>query len=76
VEVTAFDAEALASPTITLQLAANEFVQLSSILKQLGFDRTYNGRISVSVVSGTGSVAAYVSSVDNRTEDPTYMPAQ
>ncbi|HSP15125.1 MAG TPA: hypothetical protein VLV78_10260 [Thermoanaerobaculia bacterium] len=76
VEVTGYDAEALASPTITVQLAGNEFVQLSSILKQLGFERTYNGRVAVSVVGGTGAVAAYVSSVDNRTDDPTLVPAQ
>ena len=76
VEITGYAADTLASPVITLSLGSNEFVQMSRILTQLGFGRTYNGRISVSVVDGAGAVAAYISSVDNQTDDPTYIPAQ
>ena len=37
---------------------------------------TYNARITVEVISGTGRVTAYGSVVDNDTQDPTYVPAQ
>ena len=36
----------------------------------------YNARISVEVTGGTGRVAAYGSVIDNKSLDPTYVPAQ
>jgi hypothetical protein len=32
--------------------------------------------VSVKVIGGTGRIAAYGSVVDNKTVDPTYVPAQ
>jgi hypothetical protein len=58
-------------------LTGNEFRQIGLIFQQLGFTgASYTGRISVKVIGGNGRVAAYGSVVDNRTIDPTYVPAQ
>jgi hypothetical protein len=58
-------------------LSGNEFRQIGLIFQQLGFQgASYTGRISVKVISGNGRVAAYGSVVDNKTVDPTYVPAQ
>jgi hypothetical protein len=58
-------------------LTGNEFRQIGLIFQQLGFSgASYTGRISVKVIGGSGRVAAYGSVVDNRTIDPTYVPAQ
>ncbi|HYC60124.1 MAG TPA: hypothetical protein VEK79_11225 [Thermoanaerobaculia bacterium] len=60
-----------------LGLSGNEFRQLGLIFRQLGFtDAAYTGRVSVKVLSGNGRIAAYGSVVDNKTIDPTYVPAQ
>ena len=50
--------------------------QLGSLLKSVGLDETYNARVTVRAVSGTGKVAAYASVIDLVTNDPTYVPAQ
>jgi len=60
----------------TETLAANEFKQLTQILKSVGLGTTYNARIAVKVTSGSGKVTAYGSVIDNRTQDPTYVPSQ
>ena len=58
-------------------LNPNEFRQIGLIFQQLGFTgASYQGRVSVRVIGGNGRVAAYGSVVDNRTIDPTYVPAQ
>jgi hypothetical protein len=58
-------------------LSGNEFRQLGRVFEQMGFGTAvYTGRISVRVIEGTGRVCAYGSVVDNRTVDPTYVPAQ
>lgn len=58
-------------------LSPNEFRQIGLIFQQLGFTgSSYTGRVSVKVIGGTGRVAAYGSVVDNKTIDPTYVPAQ
>jgi hypothetical protein len=60
-----------------VQLAGNEFRQVGRVFEQLGFtDAAYTGRVSVKVLSGSGKIAAYGSVVDNKTVDPTYVPAQ
>ena len=77
IEVTAFEADTKTSRTTTINLKANEYVQYARILSQyFGLGTVYNGRISVKVIGGEGRVYAYGSTVDNRTEDPTYVPAQ
>lgn len=76
VEVTAHPADGKVSPVTTVNLAANGFMQMNRILTSMGLPEGYNGRVSVRVVGGTGRVSAYGSVVDNRTQDPTYVPAQ
>ncbi|HJT18661.1 MAG TPA: hypothetical protein VJ853_14795 [Thermoanaerobaculia bacterium] len=59
---------------VDIPLAAYEFKQFS--LDSFGAGTVYNGRVSVSVTSGTGRVTAYGSVIDQTTQDPTYVPAQ
>jgi hypothetical protein len=65
------------TPSIDVPLDANQFVQLNGIVGSLQPGaQTYNARITVEVISGTGRVSAYGSVIDNRSADPTYVPAQ
>ncbi|MFN2443917.1 MAG: hypothetical protein ABR517_14680 [Thermoanaerobaculia bacterium] len=57
-------------------LAGNEVQQLNQFLRDLNVGQVYNGRISVEVIGGSGRIATYGSVVDNRTNDPTYVPGQ
>ena len=59
-----------------IELQGGEFVQLPQVFRFFGFNNVYNGRVSMRVVEGLGRVAGYGSIVDNRTEDPTYVPSQ
>jgi uncharacterized repeat protein (TIGR01451 family) len=63
------------TPTVTIPLAANEFRQFA-VIKELGLGAVYNGRISIRVIEGQGRVTAYGSVIDEKTQDPTYVPAQ
>jgi hypothetical protein len=76
IEVTAFEPDAKISVTTQIPLKANEYTQYARMLSSMGLGTVYNGRVSVKVVAGEGRVYAYGSTVDNRTEDPTYVPAQ
>ncbi|MCU1349972.1 MAG: hypothetical protein JWO56_3002, partial [Acidobacteria bacterium] len=76
VELTAFVPDTKTYPIIQVPLRANEFVQLNSLMTSLGYPIAYNARIQLRVIDGTGRVTAYASVVDNRTADPTYVPAQ
>ena len=57
-----------------IPLAANEFKQIS--LAGFGAGTVYNGRVTISVISGSGRVTAYGSVIDQSTQDPTYVPAE
>jgi hypothetical protein len=62
-----------------VHLNANEFVQFNQIIRAFFTspgEQTYNARITVEVVGGTGRVTAYGSVIDNKSKDPTYVPAQ
>jgi uncharacterized repeat protein (TIGR01451 family) len=59
-----------------VQLQGNEFRQINSLLRSAGLAETYNARVSVRVIEGTGRVTAYASVIDMLTNDPTYVPAQ
>ena len=76
VEVTAYAPDIIAAPVMQVQLGANEFVQLTQILKRMNLNTTYNARVSVKVIGGEGRITAYASVIDNTTQDPTYVPAQ
>jgi hypothetical protein len=77
IEITMFEPDAKTSAVVQWGLKANEYLQFDRILESFGkLGTVYNGRVSVRVVAGEGRVYAYGSTVDNRTEDPTYVPAQ
>ncbi len=77
IQVSAILPDSKVSPSTTVDLQGNEFRQLGSILASLNpGNNTYNGRVTVKVIAGTGRVTAYGSVVDNNTSDPTYIPAQ
>jgi len=75
VEIALNQSDTKATPVIDVNLAPNEFTQIS--LDSFGVAKpVYNARVSVTVISGTGKVTAYGSLVDNASSDPTYVPAQ
>jgi hypothetical protein len=75
VEVIAQNA-AKVSARVEIDLTGNQFQQYR-IFDQLGISgSSYTGRVSVKVIGGSGRIAAYGSVVDNKTVDPTYVPAQ
>lgn len=77
VRITAQFPDSLATPSITLTLAPNEFRQLGLVLNQFAPGaQTFNGRITVEVIGGSGRVTAYASVIDGKSKDPTYVPAQ
>jgi hypothetical protein len=60
-----------------LSLSPNQFKQLNSILSfNFGLPATYNARVAIRVIGGTGRVSGYASLIDRQTQDPTYVPAQ
>jgi hypothetical protein len=68
------DSKVTASTEVTL--APNEFRQLRPILGLNPGRQTYNARLSIEVIGGTGRVTGYGSVIDNESKDPTYVPAQ
>ncbi len=76
VEITAVIPDSKSSPRLTLELQPNQFRQFNSLLGQMGLGATYNARVAVRVVGGEGRIAAYASNIDNKTQDPTYVPAE
>ena len=77
VKITATVPDSKIAANAELDLAANEFRQLGSVLAGMfPGESVYNARISVQVLSGTGRVTAYGSVIDNVSKDPTYVPAQ
>lgn len=79
IEIGMFEPDTKTAVFTQFPLKANEYRQFDGILGDLGFGKlgtVYNGRVSIRVVEGQGRVYAYGSVVDNRTEDPTYVPAQ
>jgi len=75
VEVSVVVPDSRVTPTLRLDLAANEYRQ-DAFIQEMGLGNVYNARISVKVVSGEGKITAYGSVIDKTTEDPTYVPAQ
>jgi Ig-like domain-containing protein/matrixin len=76
-EISAYKPDTKITTVVPFHLDANQFQQLGLVFSQkFQMPTVYNGRISIKVVGGQGRVAAYGSVVDNRTIDPTYVPAQ
>ncbi len=66
----------LTSPRTNVPLPAFGFLQFADILGQLAFtDEVTNPRITVKVISGSGSVIAYASMIDSTTGDATTVPS-
>jgi uncharacterized repeat protein (TIGR01451 family) len=59
-----------------VELQANEFRQIGSMLRSVGLADTYNARVTVRAIEGEGRVTAYASVIDMLTNDPTFIPAQ
>ena len=59
-----------------IDLGANQFFQDRMVERLNPGQQTYNARITVEVISGSGRVSAYGSVIDNQSKDPTYVPAQ
>ena len=78
VRVSLYMPDSKTTPSIDVSLGANEFRQLGGVIALfLGAGtQTYNSRVSVQVIDGTGRVSAYGSVIDNQSSDPTYVPAQ
>ncbi len=76
IEVTAVEPDTKVSVVTSIPLQANEYRQFDRILEQMGLGTVYNGRVNVKVITGEGRIYAYGSTIDNRTEDPTYVPGQ
>ena len=50
--------------------------KLALLTEQMGLNDSFNTRVTVTVMSGQGRVTAYASVIDNKTADPTFIPAQ
>jgi uncharacterized repeat protein (TIGR01451 family) len=74
-EVTVILPDSKVAPKVQIPLAAFEYRQFS-IISSLGLGNVYNARISVRVIDGQGKVTAYGSVIDQKTQDPTFVPAQ
>jgi len=74
-EVTVVLPDSKVAPKVQIPLAAFEYRQFS-IISSLGLGNVYNARISVRVIDGQGKVTAYGSVIDQKTQDPTFVPGQ
>jgi uncharacterized repeat protein (TIGR01451 family) len=74
-EVTVILPDSKVAPKVQIPLGAFEYRQFA-IISSLGLGNTYNARISVRVIDGQGKVTAYGSVIDQKTQDPTFVPAQ
>lgn len=61
--------------TIPVSLQPGEHIQLNGMLANNGINDLEDGRVEVEVVGGNGKVTAYVSEVDNITNDPLLVSA-
>jgi hypothetical protein len=73
--VRVYDTASALLATIPVSLQAGEHKQLNGMLATNGINDLANGRVEVEVLNGDGKVTAYVSEVDNRTNDPLLVSA-
>ncbi len=74
-EVTVILPDSKVAPKVSIPLGPFEYRQFP-IITSLGLSNAYNARISIRVIDGQGKVTAYGSVIDQKTQDPTYVPAQ
>jgi len=68
--VRVFDTASNLLATIPVSLQAGEHKQINGMLSANGITNLTDGRVEVEVTGGDGKVTAYVSEVDNKTNDP------
>jgi len=69
--------DAKSIPTIDVTVGPNQFVQLGNVFSSVfPASSVYNGRISAQVVGGTGKISVYGSLIDNKSNDPAFIPGQ
>ncbi len=68
--VRVYDAASQLLATIPVSLQASEHKQINGMLAANGINDLQDGRVEVEVIGGGGKVTAYVSEVDNLTNDP------
>lgn len=73
--VRVYDTASSLLATIPVSLQAGEHKQLNGMLATNGINDLANGRVEVEVLNGDGKVTAYVSEVDNKTNDPLLVSA-
>jgi hypothetical protein len=73
--VRVYDTASTLLASIPVSLQAGEHKQINGMLAANGINDLTNGRVEVEVVNGNGKVTAYVSEVDNRTNDPLLVSA-
>jgi hypothetical protein len=61
--------------TIPVSLRPREHTQINGMLAAHGINDLADGRVEVEVIGGGGKVTAYVSEVDNKTNDPLLVSA-
>lgn len=61
--------------SIPISLGATQHTQINGMLAANGISDLADGRVEVEVVNGNGKVTAYVSSIDNKTNDPLLVNA-
>ncbi|MFL6247938.1 MAG: BACON domain-containing protein [Thermoanaerobaculia bacterium] len=74
-KVRVYDTASTLLKTIDLSLKAGEHQQLNGMLSANGVTNLTDGRVEVEVVGGEGKVTAYVSELDNKTNDPLLVSA-
>ena len=75
VEVSLVLPDTKATPKVVFSMQPNSFTQFNVADFNVG-NAVYNARVVVKVTGGSGKVSAYGSVIDNKTADPTYVPAQ
>jgi hypothetical protein len=75
VEVSLVLPDSKVSPKTQIPLGANEFRQFN-VIRGFGIPNVYNARIAVRVIGGDGTITAYGSVIDQKTQAPSYVPAQ
>jgi hypothetical protein len=70
-----FDTKNALLAEIPVSLGATQHTQINGMLAANGINDLTDGRVEVEVVNGNGKVTAYVSSIDNKTNDPLLVNA-
>lgn len=76
VELTVSNPDGRTAGRVMLDLGPFEYVQISSLLEQLGLTNVFNGTVQIRVTGGDGRVGSYASMINNLSGDPLYIPAQ